>query len=262
MTLTFVLCNLPITWTLPRAWRERKTLDGQRRHRPVALAAVGGDLGRGRPALLRPLLHPAVATAVPPRRRASLVRSSRRVFDATVAAALLHRGRRCSAAGFFMRPFDEGAEYKPVSAVPRQRIQPLDRIFVWGQRAGDLLGVGRPARRRGSSRRRCSPATTRPNRPSPRSRRATCARRRARPSCGSTFYEDFARTRPRYILDTHPPRIRGSEDFPISRYPEPRARSSTATTHYMTYDRRHRRLRAQGRRTAPVVPPEYRTAAP
>ena len=68
------LCNLPITWTLPRAWRERKTL-GRNDRRPVAVAGCRATISvAARPALLRPLLPPSVTATVPPHRRASLVR--------------------------------------------------------------------------------------------------------------------------------------------------------------------------------------------
>ena len=215
MTLTFVLCNLPITWTLPRAWRERKTLgrDDVDLWLWLLSGAVSVALG------LRFFGHYYIQV-LPPLcllTTSVLVRSSRRVFDATVAAALLI-AVPMTVAGFIMRPFNERAEYKPVSAYLKERIQPLDRILVWGQLPEIYWASGaRPATRFITSALLTGYDATEPTEPAQPA--SNVRPEEGTPELWQSFYEDFALHPPRYILDATRLRIRGSEDFPISRYP-------------------------------------------
>ena len=129
MTFAFLACNLPIVWTIPSAWRRRVRGAG---HRPLALAAVRGAVGRGGSAVLRPLLPAAAPAAVPdhaPARCPSAPSASRK---GTVAFALT------AAAGFTvvgLRGPPVGRRAQVPAGQPVPRAPPAarpDRVFVWG----------------------------------------------------------------------------------------------------------------------------------
>ena len=120
-----------------------------------------------------------------------------------------------SAAGFFMRPFGAEPEYEPVSPylAAQHAARPHPGV---GQRARDLLGVGAPARHafhrdervaRRHDRTAGRPATERHE---PEDRRRGW----------KWFFEDLARTRREYILDSTP---RASTGASRSRATRPRA---------------------------------------
>ena len=80
MTGMWSLCNLPAPLEDPERVEATASSRARRaaRHRPVALAAVGGGVGGGRPALLRPLLHAADPAAGAAGRRRVRTRQPRR----------------------------------------------------------------------------------------------------------------------------------------------------------------------------------------
>ena len=96
----------------------------------------------------------------------------------------------------------------------KERIQPLDRILVWGQRARDLLGVGGPPGDAVHHRRRCSPATTAAEPTEPAQPASNVRPEEGTPELWQSFYEDFALHPPRYILDATRLRIRGAGGLP------------------------------------------------
>jgi 4-amino-4-deoxy-L-arabinose transferase-like glycosyltransferase len=216
MTVTFVLCNLPITWTLPRAWRERKSLgrDDVDLWLWLLSGAISVALG------LRFFGHYYIQV-LPPLcllTTSVLVRSSRRMFNATVAAALLI-AVPMTIAGFIMRPFDERAEYEPVSTYLKHRIGPLDRILVWGQLPEIYWASGaRPATRFITSALLTGYDATEPTEPAQQA--SNVRPEEGTPELWRSFYEDLALHPPQYILDATLLGVRGSQGFPISRYPD------------------------------------------
>lgn len=210
MTFAFAACNLPIVWTLPRAWRERTTamrddadlwlwlLSGA-----ISVAAGLRFFGHYYFQLLPPLCLLSAGV---------LVRSSQRMLKGTVAAALVIAVPMTGAA-FFMRPFNEQADYKPVSAYLKQHTVPIDRILVWGHLPEIYWASGTlPATRFLTSSLLTGYDTDQPA--------SNVRPENATPELWSLFYEDLAVHPPRYILDATRLHLRGSQYFPISRYPD------------------------------------------
>ena len=123
------------------------------------------------------------------------------------------------AAGLILRPFNERAEYKTVSRFLERRIVPLDRILVWGQLPEIYWASGaRPATRFITSALLTGYDSTEPTEPAQPA--SNVRPEQGTPGLWESFYEDFALHPPRYILDATRLRLRGSQDFPISRYPD------------------------------------------
>ena len=128
MTFAFIACNLPIVWTIPTAWRRRVRGRG---HRPLAVAAVGGALGGGRPALLRPLLPAAAPAAVPDQRRRA------RPSAPTASPRARWRSRSPPRRGSrswasWPGPWGDEPKYERVSQYLERHLRKTDRVFVWG----------------------------------------------------------------------------------------------------------------------------------
>ena len=123
-----------------------------------------------------------------------LVRSSRSAVKRTIALAA---GIAVIAAGlgFLVRPFNEKAQYKPVSQYLKERAGPEDRILVWGHVPEIYWASGkRPAARFLTSGFLSGWEPGRPGTmPTSRTRRRVA---------WELFFEDFAAHPPTYILDT------------------------------------------------------------
>jgi 4-amino-4-deoxy-L-arabinose transferase-like glycosyltransferase len=210
MTIGFAAANLPIVWTLPRAWRERRMAD----HGDIDLwlwvlsaalsVAVGlRFFGHYYLQLIPPLV--LLTTGV-------LVRSRRRVVTRTIALAA-GIATVCTGLGFLVRPFNEKAEYKPVSEYLKVRAGPEDRILVWGHVPEIYWASGR----RPATRFFTSGFLTgwEPGRPGNDARVED-----ATPGAWELFFEDFALHPPTYILDTAYSGIRGAQYYTISNYPD------------------------------------------
>ena len=129
MTAAFAVVNLPIVWTLPRAWRERHTAGSGDTDLwlwllSAALSVAVGlrFFGHYYLQLLPPLV--LITTGV-------LMRSSGRAVKRTIALAAAI-ATVAAGLGFLVRPFNEKAQYKPVSQYLKERAGPEDRILVWG----------------------------------------------------------------------------------------------------------------------------------
>ena len=129
MTAAFAVVNAPSVWALPRAWRERRTAGSGDTDlwlwllSAVVSVAVGlRFFGHYYLQLLPPLV--LITTGV-------LMRSSGRAVKRTTALAA---GIAVVASGlaFLVRPFNEKAQYKPVSQYLKERAGRNDRILVWG----------------------------------------------------------------------------------------------------------------------------------
>ncbi|MCJ7671310.1 MAG: glycosyltransferase family 39 protein [Acidimicrobiia bacterium] len=213
MSLAWVACNLPIVWRLPVAWRDRRdrARDGLTDYdlwlwllSAIVSVMIGlRFFGHYYLQLVPPLV---LLTA------GALSRGSRRIAIGTVVfAAVTAVG--FSAAGYFLRPFDAEPDYQSVSKYLATHVAPDDRVLVWGSVPEIYWASGtRPATR--------FVTTTgflgggNPGRPA-----EDAAPEETSPEIWDLFYEDLAAHPPRYILDTAPAQIRGSQWTPINRFP-------------------------------------------
>ena len=209
----------------PRAWRERKTRR-PRRHRPVAVAAVGRDLGRARAALLRPLLPPGAAAAVPAHgERARALEPARLQRHGRGGTA--DRESRCRPRASSCGRSTNAPSTRPSAAYLKRAHRTRSTASSCGAAAGDLLGVGRPPGHAVHHRRRCSPGTTTTEPAQPVS---NVRPEQGTPELWQWFYEDFAQHPPRYILDARACGCAARRTSRSREYPGLRARSCTATT--------------------------------
>jgi hypothetical protein len=209
MTAAFAVVNLPIVWTLPRAWRERRTARSGDTDLwlwllSAALSVAVGlrFFGHYYLQLLPPLV--LITTGV-------LVRSSGRAVKRTIALAAAI-ATIAAGLGFLVRPFNEKAQYKPVSQYLKERAGPEDRILVWGHVPEIYWASGkRPATRFLTS---GFLSGWEPGRPG-----NDVNVKDATPGAWELFFEDFATHPPTYILDTAYSGIRGAQYYMIARYP-------------------------------------------
>jgi 4-amino-4-deoxy-L-arabinose transferase-like glycosyltransferase len=209
MTAAFAAANLPIVWTLPRAWRERRTEARGDTDLWLWLLSAGLSVAVG----LRffghyylQLLPPLVLITA-----GVLARSSWLAVKRTIALAA---GIATAATGlaFLVRPFYETAQYKPVSAYLKEHAGPHDRILVWGHVPEIYWASGKePATRFLTS---GFLSGWEPGRPGNDVNPAD-----ATPGAWELFFEDFAAHPPTYILDTAYSGIRGAKYYTIARYP-------------------------------------------
>jgi MFS family permease len=207
MTLAFVVLNLPIVWTLPRAWRDRRTHDDTDLWLWLLSAAVSVTVGlRFFGHYYLQLLPPLCLIAAGVLARASRTAVVRTVaFASTVGVMLL-------AAGFFVRPFDERVEYASVARYIADHTGPEDRILVWGHEPEIYWASGaRPATR--------FPTTAFITGHAPVRDDDDGSEPEPTPGAWDLFFQDFLTHPPRYILDTTPAAVRGSQHYPISRFP-------------------------------------------
>jgi 4-amino-4-deoxy-L-arabinose transferase-like glycosyltransferase len=213
MSLGYAACNLPILWRLPAAWRDRRarSRDGDTDvdlwlwlASAVVSVMVGlRFFGNYYFQLVPPL---CLLTA------GALSRGSRKVARLTVAvAAVCALG--FSAAGYFLQPFGGEASYVIVAEYIKEHSSPSDRVLVWG----NLPEIYHFSDRRPATRfigTTSLLANIHPGRPA-----ELAAPEESDPEAWKWFFEDLAAHPPRFIVDTAPARIRGSEWTPIDRFP-------------------------------------------
>ena len=209
MTLAFVALNLPILWAIPRAWRQRRepARDDTDLWLWLLSAAVSVTVGlRFFGHYYLQLLPPLCLLTA-----GALATATRRAVTRTVALAAFV-GVLLSIAGFFVRPFDDRAEYKSVSRYIAAHAGDDDRILVWGH-VPEIYWASdtRPATR--------FPTTGFITGAAGGRHADDVSEENATPGAWNLFFEDFIAHPPRYILDTTPAKIRGSEFYPISRFP-------------------------------------------
>jgi 4-amino-4-deoxy-L-arabinose transferase-like glycosyltransferase len=209
MTLAFVALNLPILWAIPRAWRQRRApeRDDTDLWLWLASAAVSVTVGlRFFGHYYLQLLPPLCLLTA-----GALASASRRAVTRTIALAAFV-GVMLSIAGFFVRPFDDRAEYKSVSRYIAEHAGEDDRILVWGH-VPEIYWASntRPATR--------FPTTGFITGAAGGRHADDISEENATPGAWDLFFEDFIAHPPRYILDTSPAEIRGSQYYPISRFP-------------------------------------------
>jgi 4-amino-4-deoxy-L-arabinose transferase-like glycosyltransferase len=240
MTFAFVACNLPIVWSLPRAWRERKLattirVDGATRDDQVAgpdtdlwiwlasaalSVAVGFRFfGHYYLQLLPPL---ALLTA------GAVINRSQLLRRATVGLAVLV-AVGASLMGFWVKPWGDDPKYAMVSRYLDTHTLATDRIFVWGHMPEIYWKSDRrPASRFISSGFPIGDWGSRPE--------GDEAANVPTPGAFEQMMEDLRTNPPRYILDTAPAAFRGSEFAPISNYPELRRFVDTGYEYVRTID--------------------------
>lgn len=224
MTFAFIACNLPIVWTLPRAWRER------REHPQTDLwiwllsaalsVAVGFRFfGHYYLQLLPPLC--LITAGALTRRPAVAVRATVAVAGAIAVGFAIF--------GLFVRPWADNPKYEAVSEFLDDRTTERDRIFVWGHMpeiywaserlpASGILSSGFPVGDWGS----------RPE--------GHLDSRAPTEGTYEKMLEDLRANRPRYLLDTTGARIRGSQYAPMSDYPELQALVDSGYQYVRTID--------------------------
>ncbi len=204
MTFAFVACNLPILWTVPRAWRNRARGVDTDLWLWLLSAALSVAVGlRFFGHYYLQLLPPLCLLSA-----SALHRMRTPVVKATIAVAAA-AAVGFTAVGFTIRPWGDEPKYQGVSAYLKSRVRPQDSVFVWGHLPEIYWASGaRPATRFLSSGFYLGDWGGRPagNRsadvPTPGARVMLMSDLRLRP--------------PRYILDTTSAAIRGSQFHPMS----------------------------------------------
>ena len=208
MTFAFVACNLPILWTVPSAWRQREP-------------GVDTDLWIW---LLSATLSVAVGfrffghyylQLLPPLCLISAGALARRpqVWVRRTVACSLVAACGFAAVGFLFRPWGDEPKYQRVSLFLEQQLRPTDRVFVWGHLPEIYWASGAlPATRFLSSGFYLGDWGGRP----PGEEEADAPT----PGARLMLMNDLRNRAPRYILDTTPAKIRGSQYHPMASMPE------------------------------------------
>ena len=209
MTAAFAACQAPLLWWIPSAWRdkERRKADADLWLwlASSAVAVVFGFRFFGHYYLQ--LLPALVLLAAGSLAGASEVAMRRTVALAAVIAVSF------SLLGFWVKPFDSAPRYQSVSEYLIKNTSETDHILVWGSVPEIYWASGKlPATRFLSAGfltghwggRAPTPETI----------------EQATPGAWTLFMQDLKEHPPEYVLDTAPAAIRGSELYPISRFPE------------------------------------------
>ena len=232
MTLAFVGANLPIVWSMPRAWRDRNLPLTERVAADPGFEPGGrGDLATATDSdteLWLWLASAAVSVAVgfrffghyylqllPPLCLLSagvLVRRSRVVLRGTIGLAVVIA--LCfSLLGFWVRPFGDVPRYQAVSDYLDSHTSTTDRIFVWGHMPEIYWASNRrPASRFFSSGFILGDWGSRPD--------GDTSTNVPTPGAFELMMDDLRMQPPRVVLDTTPAAFRGSQYAPLSKYPE------------------------------------------
>ncbi len=207
MTLAFVALNLPILWTLPQSWRQRRERDDTDLWLWLLSAAISVTVGlRFFGHYYLQLLPPLCLLTA-----GALVTIGRRAITRTVALAAFV-AIAFSAIGFFVQPFNDETEYKSVSRYIADHARTEDRILVWGHVPEIYWASGtRPATRFFTTGFITGAAGGR--------NEDDVAEANATPGAWDLFFEDFLNHPPRYIVDTSQSGVRGADFYPISRFP-------------------------------------------
>ena len=212
MTVAWAACNVPILWTLPRSWRDRRVraADGES-DVDLWLWALSGAVSVA--VGLRFFGH-YYLQLVPPLAllaAGALARSTPRAARATVALALV-LGTMFSAAGYFLTPFGEDARYRSVSRYVAAHTDRDDRVLVWGNVPEIYWASGvRPATRYIATQ-----SLLAANHPG---RTDVPATAELDPQAWDWFLRDLRRHAPKFIVDTSDTTIRGADRSPKSQYP-------------------------------------------
>ena len=208
MTFAFVACNLPIVWSIPVAWKRR--VPGADTDLWLWLLSAALSVAVG----LRFFGH-YYLQLVPPLCLLSagmLARMPARVGRATVGLSLV-AGLGFTTVGFVARPWADSPKYQRVSEYLEAHLRDHDRVFVWGHTPEIYWASGAlPATRFLSDGFVLGDWGGRPS-----GDRSTDV---PTPGARVMLMTDLHLRRPRYILDTTPAHIRGSQFHPMRSIPE------------------------------------------
>lgn len=212
MTLGWAACNVPILWTLPRSWRDRRrTANDGETDTDLWLWALSGAVSVA--VGLRFFGHYYIQL-VPPLvllTAGALQHATRRAVRGTLVLALVC-GALFSTAGYFLTPFGTEPDYHAVSRYLAERSGPDDRILVWGNVPEIYWASGvRPATR--------YIATQSLLAENHAGRVAAPKPDELDPQVWTWFFRDLRNHAPKYIVDTSATTIRGADRSPLSRYP-------------------------------------------
>ncbi|MFM7617610.1 MAG: ArnT family glycosyltransferase [Actinomycetes bacterium] len=209
MTAAFAACQAPLLFWIPSAWRDRTRRAAERdlwlwlASSCVAVAFGFHFFGHYYLQLLPPMVLLAAG---------SLAAASEVAVRRTVAVAVVG-ALGFSALGYWVRPFDDEPRYESVSEYLVDHVEPSDRVLVWGQVPEIYWASGaRPATRFVTTGFLTGHWGGRPA--------SADTVDEATPGAWDLFFADFAAHPPEFVLDTSPAAIRGSELYPISRFPE------------------------------------------
>jgi hypothetical protein len=212
MTGMWMLCNLPLLWRIPSAWKDRKlvALDGQRDTDLwlwTLSAAVSVAVGlRFFGHYYIQLIPPLALLAAGALSRGSRVWARRGVAFALVVGFVF------SAAGYFFHPGVQEPNYESVSRYLATTTNPDDPIYVWGS----VPEIYWASERRPATRFLTSSFLTGnyPGRPPADANTGDDTK-----AAWEDFYADFTAHPPKYFVDTSPAKVRGSQYYPISDFP-------------------------------------------
>jgi 4-amino-4-deoxy-L-arabinose transferase-like glycosyltransferase len=214
MTSGWAVCNLPILWRIPAAWRERRAraLDGGTNTDLWLWVVSGvGSVAVG----LRFFGHYYIQL-VPPvvlLTAGALSHASRRAVRSTVAAAAA-LAVLFSAAGYFLHPFGPEPNYESVSRYLATTAHPNDPIFVWGNVPEIYWASGKlPATKF------LTTSFMIGNYPGRAQDEETVDE--TTKQAWDDFYQDFADHPPRFFVDTSTATqdVRGAANWPIWKFP-------------------------------------------
>lgn len=217
MTLGFVAANLPIIWSVPWAWRDRKRTwtaadtpsegdtDLWLWLASAALSVAVGFrfFGHYYLQLLPPLALLSAGVLV---RKAPVLLRGTLALSAAIAVVF-------SLVGFWVHPFANDPRYEDVSAYLDRHTSATDRIFVWGHMPEIYWASDRrPASRFLSSGFLIGDWGSRPT--------GDTSTNVPTPGAFPQLMEDLRMKPPRVVLDTTPAAFRGSQFWPMSKFPE------------------------------------------
>jgi 4-amino-4-deoxy-L-arabinose transferase-like glycosyltransferase len=212
MTGMWAVCNLPLLWKIPNAWKQRRlaALDGQRDTDLwlwLLSAAVSVAVGlRFFGHYYIQLIPPLVLLA------AGALTRGRAVWARRTVAFALAVGFMFSVAGYVYRPGVPEPNYESVSRYLATTTNPDDPIYVWGSVPEIYWASGR----RPATRFLTAPFLTGnyPGRPPEDANTGSDTA-----NAWEDFYEDFTAHPPKYFVDTSPAKVRGAQYYPISDFP-------------------------------------------
>jgi hypothetical protein len=226
MTVAFIGANLPIIWSMPRAWHDRKLApDGDTdlwlwlASAALSVAVGFRFFGHYYLQLLPPLCLLSAGV---------LVRRSRPVLRGTIALAVAI-ALSFSLLGFWVRPFGDVPRYQAVSNYLDSHTSTTDRIFVWGHMPEIYWASNRrPASRFFSNGFILGDWGSRPD--------GDTSTNVPTPGAFELLMEDLRMQPPRVVLDTTPAAFRGSQYAPMSKYPALRSFVDTRYEYVRTID--------------------------
>jgi hypothetical protein len=205
MTVGFFAANIMLLWHLPRAWRERhrEDIDLWLLLLSAAISVTVGFRFFGHYFLQ--LLPPLVLLTAQALSGASLRTVRRTVGLAAIVAAGFF------VVGFFAERLVPDSKYRRVAEYVELHTTDEDRILVWGNVPEIYWASGRePATRFLTSGFLTGATGGRPPQ--------DVSTDLATPGAWDLFLQDFAAHPPKYVLDTSPAAIRGSQYYPPDKF--------------------------------------------